>query len=363
MSDVFTQQILEALSQVNDPDQGGNIVELGMVDGLHHKEGHVSFAIVVDPQKGAAMEPLRKEAEEAVHGLPGVVSVTAVLTAEKAAAPENPQSEGPLLPGVRSIIAVASGKGGVGKSTTSANLAIGLAAKGLKVGLLDADIYGPSMPRMLGITDEPGSEDGVRLDPVEGHGVKVMSIGFFVEEENPIIWRGPMVQSALIQMMRDVNWGDLDVLVVDMPPGTGDVQLTMAQQVPLTGAVIVSTPQDIALADARKGLNMFRKVDVPVFGLIENMSYYLCPKCGERSEIFGHGGAREEAKLLGMEFLGEIPLHIEIRETSDGGQPITSSKPESEHSKAYQDIADRVWSKAEENVAKFETAKPNIVIQ
>ena len=363
MSDPFMQQITEALKQVQDPDRGENIVDLGMVEGLHVKDGHVSFAIVVDPQRGAALEPVRAEAEKIVHDLPGVLSATVVLTAEHAAPAQDPAAEGPMLDDCRAIIAVASGKGGVGKSTTAANLAIGLAAKGLKVGLLDADIYGPSMPRMLGITEEPGSSDGVRLDPVEGHGVKVMSIGFFVEEENPIIWRGPMVQSALIQMMRDVNWGSLDVLVVDMPPGTGDVQLTMAQQVPLTGAVIVSTPQDIALADARKGLNMFRKVDVPVMGLIENMSYFHCPKCGERSEIFGHGGAREEANLLGMEFLGEIPLHIEIRETSDGGQPITSSNPESEHSEAYQKIADRVWEKAEESIGKLEAAKPNIVLQ
>ena len=365
MSDPFTQQIMEALKTVKDPDKGQDIVSLGMVEGLHVKDGHVSFAIVVDPQRGAKLEPMRKEAEQAVHDLPGVLSATVVLTAETTHqhGGNEAAAEGPLLPEVRSIIAVASGKGGVGKSTTAANLALGLAAKGLKVGLLDADIYGPSMPRMLGITTEPGSSDGVRLDPVEGHGVKVMSIGFFVEEENPIIWRGPMVQSALIQMMRDVNWGALDVLVVDMPPGTGDVQLTMAQQVPLTGAVIVSTPQDIALADARKGLNMFRKVDIPVFGLIENMSYFHCPKCGERSEIFGHGGAREEANLLGLEFLGEIPLHIDIRTTSDGGHPITSSSPESEHAAAYKKIADRVWDKTEESIGKLASAKPKIVIQ
>ncbi len=363
MSNILKAQVTEVLNQVMDPEQGKSIVELGMIEGLHESEGHVSFAIVVDPQRGATMEPVRKAAEEAVHGLPGVLTVTAVLTAERAAQKPQKAEEGPLLPGVKSIVAVASGKGGVGKSTTSANLALALASQGLEVGLLDADIYGPSMPRMMGITEEPGSSDGVRLDPVEGHGVKCMSIGFFVEEENPIIWRGPMVQSALVQMMRDVNWGELDVLVVDMPPGTGDVQLTMAQQVPLTGAVIVSTPQDIALADARKGLNMFRKVDVPVMGLIENMSYFLCPSCGDRSEIFGHGGAREEADLLGMEFLGEIPLHIEIRETSDGGHPITVSNPEHEHAQVYKKIAGRVWDKAQETLATSKTTKPNIVIQ
>ena len=361
MSDFFEQQIMEALSGVMDPDKGKSIVELGMIEGLHVKEGHVSFAIVVDPQRGAKLEPVRREAEQAVHGLPGVLSVTVVLTAERPQA--QPQGEeGPMLPGVSTIIAVASGKGGVGKSTTAANLALALAAKGLKVGLLDADIYGPSMPRMMGISQEPGSSDGVRLDPVDKHGIKVMSIGFFVEEENPIIWRGPMVQSALIQMMRDVNWGTLDTLIVDMPPGTGDVQLTMAQQVPLTGAVIVSTPQDIALADARKGLNMFRKVDVPVFGLIENMSYFLCPHCGGRSEIFGHGGAREEARVLGMDFLGEVPLHIEIRTTSDGGHPIVASKPEGEHASVYKQIADRVWAKALEASAKKAAGAPRIVV-
>ncbi len=369
MTDILKQQIMAALATVNDPDQGKDIVSLKMIDGLHEKEGHVSFAIVVDPKKGAQMEPLRKQAEAAVHSLPGVLSVSAVLTAERAAqAPQGKgkgkaKAQGPMLPDAKSIIAVASGKGGVGKSTVAANLALGLAAKGLRVGLLDADIYGPSIPRMLGVSKGPESSDGVRLDPVEAHGVKCMSIGFFVEEESPVIWRGPMVQSALVQMMRDVNWGVLDVLVADMPPGTGDVQLTMAQQVPLTGAVIVSTPQDIALADARKGLNMFRKVDVPVLGLIENMSYFLCPNCGDRTEIFGHGGARKEADILGMEFLGEIPLHVEIRTTSDGGYPITASDPDNEHSQSFKKIADRLWEKTKEQLDEQAAATPNIVVQ
>jgi ATP-binding protein involved in chromosome partitioning len=247
---------------------------------------------------------------------------------------------------VRAIIAVASGKGGVGKSTTSVNLALALAAIGRKVGLLDADIYGPSLPRMMGITGKPTTTpDGKTLKPMENYGVKCMSMGFMVAEDTPMIWRGPMVMSALEQMLRDVEWGDLDVLVVDMPPGTGDAQLTMAQRVPLAGAVIVSTPQDIALLDARKGLNMFRKVDVPVLGVIENMSYFLCPHCGERSDIFSHGGARKEAERMGVDFLGEIPLDIAIRETSDGGKPIVVSQPSSPHAAVYRTIAEAVWAK------------------
>jgi ATP-binding protein involved in chromosome partitioning len=264
----------------------------------------------------------------------------------------------PLVPGVRFIIAVASGKGGVGKSTTAANLALALHAIGLKVGVLDADIYGPSMPRMLGIAGKPRMIDG-KLEPMANHGVKCMSIGFLVPEDTPMIWRGPMVMSALQQMLRDVTWGELDIMVVDMPPGTGDAQLTMAQQVPLAGAVIVSTPQDIALLDARRGLNMFRKVEVPVLGIIENMSYFLCPHCGERSEIFSHGGARREAEKLGVDFLGELPLDMAIRETSDGGHPIVASDPDSAHAKVYRAIAEQVWAK----LGAANRQAPRIVVQ
>ena len=263
------------------------------------------------------------------------------------------------MPGVKAIIAVASGKGGVGKSTTAVNLALALAAGGRSVGILDADIFGPSIPRMLGIPGRPGSSAGGKLDPMENHGVKCMSMGFLVDAESPVIWRGPMVMAALEQMMRDVAWGELDVVVVDMPPGTGDTQLTMSQRVPLAGAVIVSTPQDIALADARKGLNMFRKVDVPVLGLIENMSYFVCPHCGERSDIFSHGGARREAERLDTDFLGEIPLDIVIRETSDSGQPIVVSQPDSPHALAYLAIADKIWAKIGAGAAEG----PKIVIQ
>ncbi|QCO01063.1 iron-sulfur cluster carrier protein ApbC [Azospirillum argentinense] len=389
MAQVSEAQVLEALRTVVDPERGKDVVSLGMLSGLVVRDGHVAFSIEVDPKRGAQAEPVRHAAEKAVEALPGVLSVTAVLTAHRpagqGAAPQQghghdhghshgghghshgghshgqPTEQKPLVPGVKAIIAVASGKGGVGKSTTASNLALAMAANGLKVGLLDADIYGPSMPRMLGISGRPTSRDGKILEPMENYGIKVMSMGFLVAEDTPMIWRGPMVMSALQQMLRDVNWGTLDVLVVDMPPGTGDAQLTMAQQVPLAGAIIVSTPQDIALLDARKGLNMFRRVDVPVLGIIENMSYFCCPNCGHRTDIFSHGGARKEASDLGMEFLGEVPLHLDIRETSDQGQPIVVSQPESEHAKVYRGIAKRLWEKiaGEQGPAR---AAPRIVV-
>ncbi|MBC7906197.1 MAG: iron-sulfur cluster carrier protein ApbC [Rhodospirillaceae bacterium] len=347
MAEVSEAQILDVLKTIVDPQKKADIVTLGMVSGVAVKTGHVAFAIEVEPKRAAELEPLRKAAEDAVHKLPGVLTVSAVLTAQRQAAQPAPQQKGerPLLPHVKSIIAVASGKGGVGKSTTAINLALALSQMGLKVGLFDADIYGPSMPRMLGIRGEPVSPDGETLLPMENYGVKCMSIGFLVPEDSPIIWRGPMVMGALNQLMRDVEWGELDVMIIDMPPGTGDTQLTMSQNVPLTGAVIVSTPQDIALLDARKGLNMFRKVEVPVLGIIENMSYYVCPKCGDEAHIFGHGGAKAEAARLSVEFLGEVPLDIAIRETSDQGEPIVASRPSSPHAQAYRDIAAKIWDK------------------
>jgi ATP-binding protein involved in chromosome partitioning len=364
MAQLTETQVLDALRSVKDPDRQIDIVSLNMISGLVVKGSNVGFSIEVDPKRGPQLEPLRQAAEKAVEALPGVTSVTAVLTAHREA-PVAPKAAAPahtakaLVPGVRAIVAVASGKGGVGKSTTSVNLALGMKANGLRVGLLDADIYGPSMPRMMAITGKPNSADGKMLQPMENYGVKVMSMGFLVAEDTPMIWRGPMVQSALQQMLRDVAWGELDVLVVDLPPGTGDAQLTMAQQVPLAGAVIVSTPQDIALLDARKGLNMFRRVDVPVLGIIENMSYFCCPNCGHRTDIFSHGGAKREAESLGMEFLGEVPLDIAIRETSDEGQPIVMSQPDSEHAKVYRHIAARVWEK----VAGPQRGTPKIVIE
>ncbi len=382
MAQVSNQEILEALKGVNDPDRNADIVNLGMVSGLAVKDGNVAFAIEVDPERGDRLEPVRKAAEDAVMGLAGVVSVSAVLTAERqpgpatqsppgqaagpapaAAAGPEPQAQKPLVPGVGAIIAVASGKGGVGKSTVAVNLALGLAAAGHKIGVLDADIYGPSMPRMMGITGRPASPDGKVLIPMENYGVKCMSIGFLVAEDTPMIWRGPMVMGALQQMLRDVKWGELDVLVVDMPPGTGDAQLTMAQSVPLAGAVLVSTPQDIALLDARRGLNMFQRVNVPVLGIIENMSYFNCPNCGHRTEIFSHGGAKAEAEKLGVDFLGEVPLDVAIRETSDGGRPIVVSAPESDNAKRFRAIADKVWESLVARKAGAGKAPPRIVIQ
>jgi ATP-binding protein involved in chromosome partitioning len=377
MAQVTERHILDALKKVVDPDRGADIVSLSMVNGVIIKEGNVGFAIEVDPKRGPQLEPMRKQAENAVADVPGVLSVTAVLTADRAAAetskeeptrstqnqaaPDRPASLAP--PGVKHIVAIASGKGGVGKSTTAANIALGLAVRGLRVGMLDADIYGPSQPRMLGVSGKPETNQNNKLEPLVSNDVKVMSIGLLVPEDTPMIWRGPMVNSALQQMLRDVEWGDLDIMIVDMPPGTGDAQLTMAQQVPLAGAVIVSTPQDIALLDARKGLSMFRKVDVPVLGFIENMSYYICPKCGDRADIFSHGGARTEAEKLETEFLGEIPLDIAIRETSDSGQPIVIDQPDSPHAAAYLEIADRIWAKLSEDGETSKRIAPRIVVQ
>ena len=375
---VSEKEVRDALAAVRDPDRGGDIVSLGMVSGIVVRDGNVGFAIEVEAERGPRLEPLRKAAERAVEALPGVVSVTAVLTAEAKPHGAPPRPHGPaaqhtaarpaagaksaLAPGVRAIVAVASGKGGVGKSTVAANLALALKANGLSVGVLDADIYGPSMPRMLGISGRPSSADGKILRPMENFGIKCMSIGFLVPEDTPMIWRGPMVMSALQQMLRDVAWGELDIMIVDMPPGTGDAQLTMAQQVALAGAVIVSTPQDIALIDARKGLAMFQKVDVPVLGIIENMSYFLCPHCGGRTDIFSHGGARREAERLGTDFLGEVPLDLAIRETSDEGHPITVSQPDSPYAHTFRDIARLVWEKVS-GEAPARRAGPRIVVE
>ena len=386
MADLTEDTVLAALRQVTEPDRGGDVISLGMISGLAVRGGHVAFAIEVTPEEGPHKEPLRKACEAAVDTLPGVLSVSAVLTAHTSApqssAPQSsaPQSSAPqssaaaqpaqrgaaaapALDGVRALVAVASGKGGVGKSTTAVNLAVALHRIGLKVGLMDSDIYGPSIPRMLGISGRPNSPDGRSIEPLQAHGLVCMSMGFLVDEDTPMIWRGPMVTSAIEQLLRDVLWGTLDVLVIDLPPGTGDAQLTLAQRVPLTGAVIVSTPQDIALIDARKGLAMFTKVDVPVFGIIENMSYFLCPHCGERSDIFSHGGARRTAEALGTEFLGEVALDIAIRETSDAGLPITATQPDSPQAQTYMRIAERIAVKIDEALGDAARAAPKIVIQ
>ncbi|HEY5046738.1 MAG TPA: Mrp/NBP35 family ATP-binding protein [Rhizomicrobium sp.] len=347
------EDVLSALSRIVDPATGKNIVEAGIVQGLAIREGHVGFVLEVPPERGVGAEPLRKEAEDAASTVPGVLSVSAVLTAHQdagqrkhPAAPAHaarPRPQG--IPGVAAVIAVASGKGGVGKSTVAVNLALGLARLGLKTGLLDADIYGPSVPRLLGIAHKPRSRDGKILEPIEKFGLKTMSIGFLIKEDEPMIWRGPMVMSALTQMLGDVTWAPLDVLVVDMPPGTGDAQLTIAQRVPLRGAVIVSTPQDLALIDARKGLAMFRKTQVPILGIVENMSFFVCPHCGKESNIFGRGGARETASALEVPFLGEIPLVPAIRETSDAGTPIVIQSPDSPETHAFLGVAAAVAEK------------------
>ncbi len=336
--------VLRALDQVIDPISGRSVVQENMITGLVVRDGHVGFALEVAPSRGPQSEPLRAACEAAVAKLSGILSVTAVLTAHQGApAPARPaQPQGPQgVPGVASIIAVASGKGGVGKSTVAVNLALGLVRLGLKVGLLDADIYGPSLPRLLDIRHKPES-DGKKIKPIEKFGLKTMSIGFLVKEDEAMIWRGPMVQSALTQMLNDVLWGPLDVLVLDMPPGTGDAQLTIAQRAPLKGAVIVSTPQDIALIDARKGIAMFNKTQVPILGVVENMSVFVCPDCGHEHHIFGHGGARETAEKVGAPFLGEIPLVPRIRETSDAGTPVMVMAPDGPEALAFLAVAEKV---------------------
>jgi ATP-binding protein involved in chromosome partitioning len=367
-------EVLASLERVASPD-GLALPKTGALSDIVVSDGKVFFSITVDAAVVNAWEPVRKRAEAIVKALPGVTSVMVALTAERSAASARPQpgatspaaaaaaqrAHGTVgVPGVGAIIAVASGKGGVGKSTTAVNLALGLRDLGLRVGVLDADIYGPSIPKLFAIKGRPQTKGGTRLIPMDGYGLKVMSIGFLIEEETPMIWRGPMVMSALTQMLREVEWGELDVMVVDMPPGTGDAQLTMAQQVPLRGAVIVSTPQDLALIDARRGIAMFRRVNVPVLGIVENMSYFLCPECGARSDIFGHGGARHEAERLGVPFLGEVPLHMDIRERSDAGLPVVATVPDGPHAEIYRGIAARVRDQIAAGAGR---AAPRIVIE
>lgn len=394
MADVTGKDVLERLKTVRGPDMEGNIVDLGMVSDVFISDGKAYFSITVPAERAKELEPLRQAAERVVKDMPGMKGAFAALTADKRAgggqpasrpapappqaghshaghshaghshAPRGPAAPAPKpgIPGVKHIIAVASGKGGVGKSTTAVNIALGLKSLALNVGILDADVYGPSVPRLMNISGRPQQIDGKLIKPMENYGLRTMSMGYMVDEGTAMIWRGPMIQSALLQMLREVAWGDLDVLVVDMPPGTGDAQLTMAQQVPLSGAVIVSTPQDLALIDARKGIAMFQKVEVPLLGLVENMSHFVCPSCGTTHDIFGHGGARTEADKIGVPFLGEVPLAMTIRETSDAGTPVTVSAPEGPHAKVYREIAGKVWEQLSAQGAGTRAA-PEIVFE
>ena len=375
---VSKEQVLAALAKVPAPG-GAALPDTRVLSDVVVSDGKVFFSLTVDAAAVKAWEPVRKAAEEAVRTIPGVQSAMVALTAERSpgSAARGPQpahtavqaqraahpadKTQPGIPGVEAVIAVASGKGGVGKSTTAVNLALGLRDLGLKVGMLDADIYGPSLPKLLAIKEKPQTIGGTRLKPIDRYGLTVMSIGFLIDEETPMIWRGPMVMSAITQMLREVEWGKLDIMVVDMPPGTGDAQLTMAQQVPLKGAVIVSTPQDLALIDARRGVAMFKRVNVPVLGVVENMSYFLCPHCGTRSDIFSHGGARHEAARLGVPFLGEVPLHMAIREKSDAGLPVVATEPDGEHARIYRDIATKVLDQLKGGAAS--RVAPKIVIE
>ena len=365
--------IAEALGAVHGPDGKTPLPQSGAIGGLTHRDGKVYLLIVVDPAEASRAEPMRKAAENALRGVAGVTAAIVTLTSERMpgapAAHSHSHSHAPAgkgaprrvpesVAGVRNIIAVASGKGGVGKSTVAANLAIAMAREGWRVGLLDADVFGPSAPRLFGLTEKPKVEQSF-LVPLVAYGVKVISIGLMIEEESPVVWRGPMVMSAVTQLLREVAWGELDCLVVDMPPGTGDVQLTMAQSAPLAGAIIVSTPQDLALIDARRGVAMFKRVNVPVLGIVENMSTFICPHCGSHSDIFGHGGARREAERLGVPFLGEVPLDIAIREKSDAGSPVVSAAADNPLAQYYRDIAVRV----RDGLAAAGRPAPKIVIE
>lgn len=377
MAQAGKNEIEQALKSIAYPGSDESIIALGMVSEIFIADNKAYFSITVPAAEADRMEPLRLAAEKAALSVSGIKAAMVTLTADRkpGSAPAQPKATKPSpapqagaaqprvktgVPGIRAIIAVASGKGGVGKSTTAVNLALGLQTLGLSVGILDADIYGPSLPRLLKLSGRPQQGEGRTIIPMENYGLKVMSMGFLVDEEAAMIWRGPMVQSALMQMLREVAWGELDVLVLDMPPGTGDAQLTIAQQVPLAGAVIVSTPQDMALIDARKGITMFQKVEVPLLGVIENMSYFIAPDTGARYDIFGHGGARAEAERIGVPFLGEVPLTISIRELSDAGTPVVVAEPDGSQAQIYRDIAQRVWTQMGAGLSK---PAPSIVFE
>lgn len=344
--------VLAALKTVSEPKSGIDIVTAGLVKALMVDDGAVRFVIEIDPAASNVMEPVRADAQAVIEALEGVKTVSAVLTAHSTSkAPPDlkghgkPKPQGPQkIPGIEKIIAIASGKGGVGKSTVSANLAVALAAEGKRVGLLDADVFGPSQPRMMGVSGRPSSPDGKTILPLRNHGVTVMSMGLMTREDEAVVWRGPMLMGALQQMLSQVQWGALDVLLVDLPPGTGDVQMTLAQKAEVTGAIIVSTPQDVALIDARKGIDMFNKLGTPILGMIENMSTHICSNCGHEEHTFGHGGVAAEAAKMDVPLLAELPLHVDIRLAADGGAPIVVSKPESAQAQAFQSLAKRLIS-------------------
>jgi ATP-binding protein involved in chromosome partitioning len=360
MTDLTLTDIRARLDSLTLPD-GQGLGSSAQVN-LSVSGGRVTLAIQTRPEDAAQLAPLRDRAEALLRALPGVTSVFVVLTADAAPAPKPPVLTAPKpakvdpLAQVGAVIAVASGKGGVGKSTTTVNLALGLRALGLSVGVLDADIYGPSLPTLLGLHGKPQAGEGRKLKPMQAHGLRAMSMGVLVDPETAMVWRGPMVMSAITQMMADVDWGKLDVLLVDMPPGTGDAQLALAQGTKLAGAVIVSTPQDLSLIDARRGITMFRKVDVPILGIIENMSHFICPDCGGSHAIFGQGGARLEAARLGVPFLGEVPLTMDLRAASDAGQPITARDPDGPLGQIYTRLARNLWDGLKTTVQSDRTA-------
>lgn len=340
------ESVLEALKTITDPVSGTDIVAAGVTRGLNVEGTSVRFVLEIDPAKSAVYEPVLASAQAAIKTISPEAEISAVLTAHSAKAPPDlsagrkAEPQGPQsVPGVAHIVAIASGKGGVGKSTVSANIACALAAEGRRVGLLDADVYGPSQPRMLGVSGRPASPDGKTILPMRNHGVTMMSLGLMTNEDQAVVWRGPMLMGALQQMLMQVQWGALDCLLVDLPPGTGDVQMTLAQKASVDGAIIVSTPQDVALMDARKGIDMFNQLNVPVLGMIENMSTHICSSCGHEEHVFGHGGVAAEAQKMGVPLMAEIPLHIDIRLAADGGAPIVVSQPDSAQSQAFRDVA------------------------
>ena len=358
---VTVEQVNEALKGVVDPNTQKDLVAGRSARNVRVEGGEVAVDVELGYPARSQIEPIRRQVVAALRALPGVTNVSANVFQKIVS--HSVQRGVKTLPGVKNIIAVASGKGGVGKSTTAVNLALALAAEGANVGMLDADIYGPSQPTMLGITGRPESRDGKTLEPMEGHGIQASSIGFMIDLDTPMVWRGPMVTQALEQLLRDTNWRDLDYLVVDMPPGTGDIHLTLAQKIPVTGAVIVTTPQDIALLDARKGLKMFEKVGIPILGIVENMAMHVCSKCGHIEHIFGQGGGERMSKEYDVEYLGGLPLDIRIREQADSGKPTVVADPDGQVAAIYRQIARRVAVKIAEKARDMSLKIPSIVVQ